>query len=77
MNQDKIAHYRIVRQLGAGGMGLVYEAEDTKLGRRVRIWHHSGMVLHARSIGDDVHVIGIRLMEYARCSDEGRLCSFL
>src|SRR5271167_921929 len=28
----------------------------TKLGRRVRIWHHSGMILHARSIGSDVHI---------------------
>ncbi len=27
-----------------------------RLGRRVRIWHHGGMVLGARSIGDDVHI---------------------
>lgn len=26
------------------------------LGRRVRIWHHGGMVLHATRIGDDVHI---------------------
>lgn len=26
------------------------------LGRRVRIWHHSGIILNARSIGDDVHI---------------------
>ncbi len=27
-----------------------------KLGRRVRIWHHGGMMLGAESIGDDVHI---------------------
>lgn len=36
-----------------GGIHLPY---TVKLGRRVRIWHHGGMVLHARSIGDDVHI---------------------
>lgn len=27
-----------------------------KLGRRVRIWHHGGVLLNARAIGDDVHL---------------------
>src|SRR2546423_14553373 len=35
------------------GITLPY---TVRLGRRVRIWHHGGIVLHARSIGNDVHI---------------------
>jgi serine O-acetyltransferase len=35
------------------GIHLPY---TVKLGRRVRIWYHGGIVIGARSIGDDVHI---------------------
>lgn len=35
------------------GIGIGY---NTPLGRRVRIWHHGGIFIAARSIGDDVHI---------------------
>lgn len=35
------------------GISLNY---PVRVGRRVRIWHHSGMILGAISIGDDVHI---------------------
>lgn len=35
------------------GIGL---PDTVKVGRRVRLWHHGGMILHAASIGDDAQI---------------------
>ena len=71
MAAQQILHYRIIQKLGAGGMGEVFLAHDTKLERKVAI-----KMLPAKSI-DDAHARK-RLFREARAAatlDHPNICA--
>jgi len=69
----QLGHYKILSQLGAGGMGEVYLAEDTKLNRRVAI-----KILPAGSVESDT--ANRRLLREAQSAaklDHPNICGIL
>lgn len=68
---DQLLHYRLIRKIGEGGMGVVYEAEDTRLGRIVAI----KLLQPSYSGNDEVRQRFLREARAASAIDHPNLCT--
>ena len=65
-NGKSLAHYSITAEIGKGGMGEVYQAKDTKLGRDVEV----------KSIEDE-KILGGVLLKFGSLNLDGSLKNML
>lgn len=68
---DQILHYRVIKKLGEGGMGVVFEAEDLRLGRTVAI----KLLQHSISEKTDIRERFLREARAASALDHPNLCT--